>query len=387
MVKLGVCLVTLGLGGCLHRGAAPEASTVGAPAMGGNHAGARKVIEEAASGLDAGQRARAIASLIAQEPTVQVWGARGVYDPDPWVQRRALEALVVHPDPAARDLVVGLASRPGTRPAVACLAAGTLGKDAPEAVREAVAARLQGAAEYDRAPCGLAGARLGIPGALETGIAALQEGALPLDIDFLRDARGWTDPAWVAALEGALELVEPEMRAPLAGALLWLGSGAAQTVLAADLNNADPMVRFAALDAVSHGPENVAMPLLRRAGDDPGVRLARVGLGEVDVGLLQAALFAEDRDQRADGLMALGTLLARPTDNRKLHRMAPELIRKGLLDPDETVRLAALFAAAESKNPSLISVVETVMAAEESEGRVRLEAALCLVRLSAPRGD
>jgi hypothetical protein len=352
---------------------------------------AQAALLEASADTDPGVRGLALAALIRVDPAPGggAFGPRAAFDPSPWVQRQAIEALAARgAEPASQDLLLGMAGRPALGPYVACAAA--LRAPGSDALNAVIDANLSKAPTWAKGPCGLAALHHGRPEAAATTAAALEQGELPLELGFLRDLAAEDARVLQPALEAALPLVEPEISAPLAALLLGWGSKPAEAALRAMLDDSDRMVRIGALDELGPcpGPEATAL-LQRAAAGAPGpersyaeLHLAARGLGH-SAALLEAAADPEDRERRARALAALGGALAAPEADRRLQRAAPALLTAGLQDEDDRVQLAALRALRRAAQPALREAVAARMSEEDSAGRVRAEAALTLLHLEA----
>ena len=128
-----------------------------------------EVLEGATASLEPSLRARAIALTVLTTADLDRWGPRGLWDPSPWVQRAAIEALDTRD---AHDLLTSFVGRADAAPTSRALAALALD---PGAVSLSDAWRAA-EAPWTRAPLALAAWHHGDDDALPALTAALATG-------------------------------------------------------------------------------------------------------------------------------------------------------------------------------------------------------------------
>lgn len=392
--RLTLLLAALSLPACAHRRGAQQVQATQTTL--GHHSQAWSLLESSAGDLDEAVRAEALGALVlaSTEPAGGPWAPRGLYDPSPWVQRAAVDALAARPaDPAAVDLLSATAARPDLDPYVRCAAGAALRGRAPEGLLATVqAAEEQAGAPWKAAPCALAAAQLGDEAAIARLGAILREGDLPLDIRFLDDVGRSGFAALVEPLTEAAELVEDALLPAVGAALLRLGSPRGEAVLKSGLSARAPQAQLESLDFLS-GIQNAesTAALRRAAASTTGVahtyaQLILVGRGEASLGVATEAAGSSNREIRAMALRHLGRAVgharltaadAKPT--RKLERAALELFSQGATDFDDPVREAAAEALGALPRDAATTPLEGLL--QDENARVQVAAAVSLLRV------
>lgn len=292
----------------------------------------RAVLEKAAGDTDPNPRSRALVLLAAGAATEPQWVARGLYDPDAWVQGAMVHALVAR---GATQPLAEFAARPAGDADVRADALRAV-EGSPEGLCTAHGARSEG-------PLCLALAERGDAVARERLARDLAE-RVPFDLDYLADL----------GRSGLVELVpavsrvdaDDELAVPWAAARAGLGDEAAFGALVRGLRDADEGVRLMALDAAVELPDAVAVRALKKADGrgSPLLRqyaalgLALHGRGGVDV--FERALHHDDAEVRR-----LAVRLAHHLEGARAERVVAEVARRGLVDEDPEVRTRALALA------------------------------------------
>jgi len=334
-------LVAAVLVGCVPKGALPVVPA--APEVPAEAVDPMAILAEGAASLDPSARAHALAWLVRTDPDpgAPSWAQRGLWDPEPWVQRQVVDALADRGDAAATlaDFV-----RRDVDPYVRATAGLGLVGD-PDAVGAFRAAYTSEPQTWRKVPLALVLARAGDAEAAAFLSKALARGEVGLELEFFDDlgASGLVD--LVAALRSGAEHVEPELLLPYAAARLRLGDSDAAEDLRRALAATDSEERLFALDVVTGLPPDLALPLLRRApaGTDVAgwyAALALVGAGEGDsTRLVQGAAHA-DREVRLQAARFAGDVGA--DRSRRDQRAARDTIRIAFADDDAEVRRAAI---------------------------------------------
>jgi hypothetical protein len=317
-------------------------------------------------------------------PTV---AARALWDPDPWVQRRAVHAVADRlPLPAARAALLELALRDSARPDVACAAALAVAEASPDPAVTARAAALAGPgrALWRRGPCALAALAGGDPAMVPILDEVLREGAIPVDLPFVEALGRHLPPASDPALLTALDEADELMALPLMVLLLERAHPRGEAALRAALEGEDPELRDGAVEALSRSGRPEAVPLLRRAaeGADPAAQLAQIELavrGAGPAAPLELALAGDDADLQVEAWAAIRRALARGGEvDRAAARLAERHGAGALRAEDPAVRAAALRALAALEGGGPKSLARERLADDEPE--VALAAAEAVLR-------
>lgn len=312
----------------------------------------RLVLEAGADDLDLDLRRRALATLTraTAEPAGGVWGRRGRYDPSPAVQRAVVGALAARAEPAADALLREIAEDERadgwTR---GCAALSLVLRDAPG--HAAWAAALAARTHAPSAPGLLLAAAVGGDARSTARLADwVAHGDLPLQLDLV--AALGRIPVLAPALTVALDHAEPELRLPIAAALLPSDSPSARKALVDALHAPVAEARLEALDALESANPVAAAPLLRDAANDPDAVIrtrARLILatreGEATA-LIERSLTDPEREVRLAALAAIATLRATtPTsDKTRPNSRWSEPLRVLSTDADTGLALAAIHA-------------------------------------------
>lgn len=300
-------------------------------------------LSAAAGELDVSVRARAIGLLIASSESADEWGPRGIYDPDEWVQRAAVDALVDHPDPAAAELVASLVERDGLSPYVRCHAAVELiatGRAVPDLGWQ------DESEHWLRAPLALPAAMQGDTDALSALRADLAQGDFPLEIEFYLDlGKSGLDVA--DALEDSRIRVEEELELPIAAAQLGLGDKRGEQRFKKALSENDLERRLEAVDYLAELDGDVATGLLKKAAQGSGVvedyaELALIARGEKGPDAALDALLLPDREARMQAVWALSHWLANTDASGRSKKQAHKALVAMLGDPEPVVVMAAI---------------------------------------------
>lgn len=391
--RLSSVAAVLLLAGCPPRQAAPLESLLPEKTIEVQAAEPLALLQEGASDLDPVVRARALAGLVraSTQPAGGDWGARGLADPHPWVQRAAAEALCERlPDQATAQALLTYVGQSWSDPYVRAHVAVLLGVSEPQAAREAVSAAWQ--AEHDswrRAALALAAARLGDAEAVPVLVASASKADVALEVDFVLDLGRAGIPELADAMHQGREWVEEELELTWTVGRLAAGDASAQGELRKALDAGEDE-QLEVLDALAGVRGERADALLQRAASS-GTELARtqarlilLARGVKDPSLLAEAAGSADPLVRAMaarwGAEAVREgALTRPRDLRALRKLLASL----LVDPDPTVRLEAILCLEVMGLEGEQEALRQRLTDEERE--VRLEAAALLARPPAPR--
>ncbi len=312
------------------------------------------VLTSGAESNDPTPRARALQYLIAttDRATDGDWAERALQDPDPWVQRAGVNALVDRlQEPEAVALLEGYVANAKADPYVRGAAGLRLATTSSEVAAASLATAWRQEPELWRAaPLALAAAVLGDQEAIKPLQRALRRGELALEVDFLLDLAQSGQAELLPALREGSEWVETELRLPYAVALVILGDPSGEQALRKALSSDIEEERLEALDYVSSMDHPTATTLLKRAKSNgphqvrtyASLALASRTGDAPDV--FSSAMQDEDPEIRALGVRFVTDATESPNANRKTGRAGRTLIANALSDPDPTVRTEAMRA-------------------------------------------
>lgn len=353
----------------------------------------RAILEEAAGNLDPTPRALAIRWLVRLDPAPAggTWGPRGLYDPSAWVQRAAVEGLIlrIH-EPETRALLAEYATLGQADPYTRCAAGLALAAVGASDVRDGLASAWRAEREpWIVAPLALAAAAHGDPEALAAAATALATGEIGLEPEFLEAVGASGHAELQAALRQAAGAVEEELALPVAVALVQLGDPSGEQALRRALDGPDAEVRLGALDLLVALDHPTSTALLQRARSDSSslvrwyARLALAARGAEDAEVFHKAWLDPDREVRALAIRCVARAADDPAtrSNRKAVRAAQELVPAALADPDGGVRLEAVRAAAHLEMRGLIPGIGALT--QDPWTQLRVEAAGVVAHLQA----
>ncbi len=391
---LAVSLLALFSLGCAARRGPPVVFRPPDPSVrAGIDGEAAELLQSMAADVDGPTRAAALEVLVrvSSEPGGGSHGVAAIWDPEPWVQRAAVRALGARgAEPLAVERLGQLAARREVDTYVRCGAALLLTGPLPAAVADSVHAGWTSAPLWKGLPCAVVDAVHGTPGALEQVQAAMEEGALALDSDFVRslgtvDLDG-LDAAMVRGLETADELIRPA----LTHALLLRGHPAGLARLRDQLSDADPQVRMEAVVLLATVDGDATTQLLDKAASNDSspeghvaalVVAARRG---ASFKVFEEAFASDNRDVRRQAVVYATehVLRAELQDQRSSRKRLERLLADALVDPDPPMRVEALAQVGRARVHSLQLVVAALLADSEAEDVVRIAAAEASAGLS-----
>jgi HEAT repeat protein len=352
------------------------------------------ILEEGAGHLDPTSRALALGWLTRLSPTEDAvsWAARSLYDPSAWVQRAGVLALLDRLEqPPARqalsDYVVSTSGDPYIRSMAGIGLAEHRSNDISAALREAWRGEQE---PWIIAPLALASAAHGDAEAIPAVAKALATGELALDLDFLKAVGASGHADLLPALQTGSAMVEDELRLPLAIAQVQLGDPSAEQVLRKALQHSDPIVRMGAVELLAELDHPTAGALLAKARNDKVLlvqshaRMALAARNGDDHDAFAKAWQDPDREVRALCVRLAAQAAADPVagSNKKLMRVVDEIMPQALRDPDATVRLQAVRAAARLMLTA--QVVAVAVQTRQSWAQLRIEAAGAALLLGYP---
>jgi len=307
----------------------------------------RVVLDDGVASEDLSVRGRAVSALIEADGVGEV--ARGaVSDPDPWIQRAAVEALCDRDDDASHSLIASVVQDVDVdayvrgRGAVCLVNAGG----------EVAVEWAEGVEAWNQPPLMLGAALQGDSEALEGLQQRLRHGELPLEVQFMFDAGRSGLVELLPALREAQGRVEEEMELPVAAAILLLGDPSGEQPLRLALADSVVERRLEALDYVVQIDGPNADALLRRAkaqGPDLVRWYADLVLASRkgnDAAIWSRALGSDDREVRVFAVRYAAELASDPVaaENRRTVRAARQAVSAGLRDADADVRIESLRA-------------------------------------------
>ena len=385
--------------GCLgHRVPAGASPLTGGPSMvrAGMPAGAKAVLSAYAQALEPELRGEALSVLVRADVGAGggVWATAGVWDPDPWVQARVVEALSVRLDESESvGLLAELAGRPEVEPYTRCRAARYLPVPVPASVREVTQAGWQRAPLWKAAPCALTSAEWGDKDAAKKVAQAVAEGAVALDAPFLGDLAVHSSPEMIDALKLGLVQADELLRPAYAKALLVHGDSAGLDVFSENLDDDDPLVRLETVLLLADAPATADVLLARAAqldGTPEGVIseltvAARQGGGKTK--LFELALLSDNRDVRAVAvsLAGLWTISARAGGRSVSELRIEKLLATAVVDPEVNVQRAAVEQIGRLQVVGLAPLVDALLEDADADPFVRVAAAEAAIALAASR--
>ncbi len=390
-----IVALLLALGpGCAHRAAAPVAD-VQAPAPAPTlDPAVRAALEAGAADLDVGVRRAALAALVATEPAPAggAWALRGRYDPSEYVRRAVIEALADRRgEPETRALLRAVvddpASDPWSRGAAALLlvdgkVSGVVPADEHEADRARIVAAATSARGARAAALLFAAARLGDAPPADRLRELLAAGNLPMELWFVRALGAAPDAGLTPSLAAAVDVAEPELRLPLAAALLELGDPTGERILAEALT-ADEDAALEALDYLAEARQrDRALALLKGAALAPALvrdaaAVLRFGHGDGETRDVVKALAHEEPEVRIFAARAAALRFAAGTLSDDAPRLRSAL-RDALPDADISLQLALIEALGAAPEPADRAALMALL--QDESTRVRVEAAAALAR-------
>jgi hypothetical protein len=342
-----------------------------------------EVLEGATASLEPSLRARAIALTVLTTADLDRWGPRGLWDPSPWVQRAAIEALDTRD---AHDLLTSFVGRADAAPTSRALAALALD---PGAVSLSDAWRAA-EAPWTRAPLALAAWHHGDDDALPALTAALATGELDVDAAFFAALAQRSQPDVLAALAEAQARAEPELAIQLAATRLRCGDAKAAVPLRKALDGSAEE-QLEALDALGALPGAAADELITRAASSAhelvrrdALLLAAARLGQQPERLTDA-LDDPDREVRLFAVAASRIALAQGPASRQVAKEARRALVEALVDPDLQVRAEAARGVGEHRVVEARAALEALLTDEVAW--VRVEAAGALLALDQRAGE
>jgi len=350
------------------------------------------VLEEGAGSLEVPPRRRALDLLIARStPADSVsWGARGLWDPNPRIQRTVTAALQARlPEPDALAALQAFIQRDGVDSYTRCAAASGLARSGDSSTLPDVQAALQAAFEpWQQVPCALAAAQMAAGPDADAARSQLSEllasGELPLELGFVDDLGHSALPGLGEELIAVLDVLEPELQLAVASAALRLGEDSGEEWFRRALSADNIEQQLEAIDFLLTLPPQAAAGLLRRAGGPVKLtaQLALIELGEDSPEDAVTSLLALDREVRAEATRAIGGWLVRHRESgpRRMVRLCQTALLEALQDPEDMVRLQALQALAVVGRPEDAEVIAPLLSADAL--RVRIEAAGALLALT-----
>jgi hypothetical protein len=342
------------------------------------------LLAAAADDEEPGPRGRALEILVARSSAdaLPALAARGLWDPDGWVQRRVVHALGDRiDDPGAADALRDFVRRSDgvADPHARAIAAERLGlaRD-PELAAALTAAWRAERTPWRRAPLQLAAGRLGDDVAIVGLSSTIADGELGLDPEFLLDVGRSGLTALLPSFAEAWPHIEDDIRLAFLTARLLLGDTDAEKLLRSALTASDELAVLEALDfltAVDHpaadgliGRVKAATPLAQTYAG-----LALQARGDGPDKSFDDAIASPNAEIRELAARFAAEALLRPDLPRKPERVARRVLDAALDDPIHAVRLAGARGL-----PALAADKARAMLTDEILA-VRIEAARLLL--------
>ena len=345
-------LLVLALAGCVRGGVSEVDPTLPDNVRRVERRAPSEVLALGAADDDPVARARALELLIrlSDEPAGGAWARRALFDPEPWVQRKAVVALAERTDePETRELLRDWVVRSSgvTDPYVRCAGALALYRAGERGLSEPLRALwVEETEAWRAAPLQLAAVVYGDTSAFEPLSSSISRGDLALEIDFVLEVGQTGAAALLPAFQEGQEWVEEELSLPYAVARAGLGDAQGFAVLRQALTDPDEQRRLESLDYISRLEGSDSVALLRRARTTGGLagryaELALAARGEAPIAVFESAIRDPDRAVRVLAVRFVADAGER-LESRKVRRLADRILRQGLEDSDPVVRLGTL---------------------------------------------
>ena len=340
------------------------------------------VLQQAARSDKVSVRLPALSALIelSPEPAGGHYGAMGLADANPYVQRASVDALAARlPEAASLEHLRAFCYRSDVDPFVRGHAGVHLALAGEQLSEHFTQAMTKEPAHWKRVPMALPAAMMGDAQALETLLQDLRRGDLPMELTLFQDiGRSGLTVLAPALLEG-LPMLEEDLTIPVAAALLELGDSKGESLLKDALRDADLVRRLEAVDALAkvHTPQ--ASALLNRSGGPPAVKdyanLVLVERGEGDIQRAIASLSDADRELRTQAAWALGGFLSGQVGGRS-RRQAHAALLNALADLEPVVVSEAVASLGQAGDRSDLRAISHFLDSDSETLRVRTAHAL-----------
>ena len=327
------------------------------------------LLESAASSLEPSTRASAIGPLILSDPG-DTWVQRGLFDPDPWVQRAACFAAL---QKGSYDQVIEYLART-TDAYVRGEVGATLARTGTH--QDALPTLWTPATDAIDAPLALPAAILGNQDALSFLGESLASGEVALEYTFMAAIGESSLPALIPFLQTGEEAVEEELRLAYAAARLALGDPSASQPFKQALSGSNPEQALEALDYLTEIPTTEAAQLLRRgqASQDAEVAwysgLALAARGQAGHQKLIDAFEESNWEVRLWATQSAITLVQTPTIERKYLAAARQTLERAARDENPVIRRKMTEALPHIEPELAASLIALLLADTELSVRV-----------------
>jgi hypothetical protein len=341
-----------------------------------------EILEDAAGSLDPSHRGHALSTLIAtaRDPGGGEWGPRALYDPDAWVQRQGVQALVGRlSEPETVEHLEAYVSRDSADPYSRSYAAVRLQDHSSPALRDALSeAWRTEPMRWKAAPLALGALVHGDDDARVPLSAALARGDVALEPQFIADVGRSGRPELLDALQEGEDWVEPELALAYAVARISLGDPSGEQLLRKALGSDDSGAQLEALTHLSEIQGPIADALLKRArnqGSDlvrAWAELALAARGQADPSVIVVASGSADAEIRALAARFAGERLAAgDLRSRKATRQLENVLRTALVDARAIVRRGALLGLERAPIDDRDVLLNPVLADDSLENRLQ----------------
>lgn len=326
----------------------------------------RVVLEAGAASPSPGVRGAALRWLTLLTPPDKLirWAMQGMYDPDPWVQGRVIDALVARIEhPEVVDLLLDFCGRGSADPYVRARAGAAL-MEAGHADRlDGMKQAWSGQPEWRAAPLAVVALRLGERGALAPLYVALARSSFRDDLFFLYALRHLAEePDVQRAVGEGLAFADESMELAFALAQLSMGLPEGDASLRALLSSSSGAARWDAFEAVLAAPEP-----LRSSGVAAALR------GQDRLLKKTAAFVRKPSAGKGRALMATGDGVVQVIVLREDPNPTAALLATGLASGTPEVRREAIKAVERAARLELRAAVANMLTDEVEV--VRVEAA------------
>lgn len=349
------------------------------------------ILEQASTLSDVSVRQRANYFLVRfwHEEGGGSWAQRGLHDPNPYVQRRSIEALAerIH-EPTSLALLNSFAQRESADPYSRGKAAFYLAQAKAYESLPSLVIYLQSEAHHsEHAPIALAAHMMGDPSALGVLIEAIKRGDFPLEVDFFLDCAAANSPDLAKALEEGLMFLEEELHLAVASSLIRLNSKKGVDLFEAALFDDNIERQHEALDFLTelHTPESLALlQKATRRSAPTAAKHARIVLEARNDNFPVAstgALNSIDREERKLGLQTLLHWASRHSSQKRSIQKIRKSALSVIADLETSVQKEALKLLGYTGLPKDKTQIEAFLNSENPS--LRVEAAGALFTLEA----
>ena len=344
----------------------------------------QSILEESAASTETMIRAKALHALVRTDasPGAGVWAPRGIWDPEPWIQWTAVEAMLHRPlNSEGESLLFDLIQRESVTPQIRCPIAFRLGMNWAHQVLPLIQPEyaMEGGGQA-KVVCALTGWFLGDESAHAALVAHLQDEGIPMDPYFMHLLVEGGERIGTEVLKDTMEWAEEGVDLQLAGVLARQDVPEGWDRLERGLNSDDELEGWDSLDLLLTIDRPRTMSILKTQSSVD--TLAGIGasmyleiIEDRKPVTLRAYGTSEDRDERTLAVEMAALAMDLPLSNRMM-RECRALLTAGLTDESFVVRLATYQALRQHATVSQLQRMAVLLT--QVEPSERLEVALAI---------